>query len=88
VTTLRESGKPLNDREPLRSPRPFETADRDRFFGRTREIADLKSLIVAHPVASSTESGAGKSSLVNAGLIHGFYLRISMSFLPRAFAAR
>jgi WD40 repeat protein len=55
---------------PYVGPRPFETKDMDRFYGRVREIADLKSLIMAQAVVIIyAESGAGKSSLVNAGLI-------------------
>ena len=54
---------------PYVGPRPFETGDADIFFGRTREIRDLASLVVAHRVVLLySASGAGKSSLINAGV--------------------
>ena len=54
---------------PYVGPRPFERADREVFFGRSREIDDLVSLITAHRVVLLyAESGAGKTSLLNAGL--------------------
>lgn len=58
------------ERNPYVGPQPFEAEDADRFFGRTREIRDLTSLVVAHRVVLLySTSGAGKSSLVNAGVV-------------------
>jgi WD40 repeat protein len=55
---------------PYVGPRPFEKSDRDLFFGRVREVNELFSLLVAHrAVLLYAQSGAGKTSLVNAGLI-------------------
>ncbi len=55
---------------PFVGPRPFETEDRDRFFGRTRELEELFSLIIAHrAVLVYAQSGAGKTSLLKAGVI-------------------
>jgi len=55
---------------PYIGPRPYETADKKLFFGRDCEINDLASLIVAHRVVLLyAPSGAGKTSLLNAGLI-------------------
>lgn len=55
---------------PYVGPRPFEEADRDRFFGREREIRQLASLVVARRVVVLyARSGAGKTSLLEAGLI-------------------
>lgn len=55
------------DGGPYVGPRPFERADRALFFGRDGEAAALASLIVAHPVVLLyAQSGAGKSSLLNA----------------------
>ena len=55
---------------PFVGPRPFEKEDSDRFFGRTREIEELLSLIIAHrAVLVYAQSGAGKSSLLRAGVI-------------------
>jgi hypothetical protein len=59
-----------SERNPYVGPQPFEAEDADRFFGRTREIRDLTSLVVAHRVVLLySTSGAGKSSLVNAGVV-------------------
>ena len=55
---------------PYVGPRPFEETDKDLFFGRVREVNELFSLLVAHrAVLLYAQSGAGKTSLVNAGLI-------------------
>jgi len=52
-------------------PRPFEEKDKAIFFGRDREIQDLLSTVIAHRlVLVYAQSGAGKTSLINAGLIH------------------
>jgi hypothetical protein len=59
----------MND-SPFVGPRPFETEDRDRFFGRTRELEELLSLIIAHrAILVYAQSGAGKTSLLKAGVI-------------------
>lgn len=48
----------------------FETADADRFFGRERLVAQLKSRLERRRfVAVFGASGAGKSSLLRAGLL-------------------
>jgi hypothetical protein len=58
------------DRAPYVGPRPFERQHADRFCARTREVNEAFSLIVAHPVLLIyAQSGAGKTSLVKAGLI-------------------
>ena len=50
--------------------RPFETEDKDLFFGRTRDIADLSDLIALERLlVLFGKSGYGKSSLINAGII-------------------
>lgn len=55
---------------PYIGPAPFGTDDRMRFFGRERESGELASLVLAHPITLLVaSSGAGKTSLVNAGLI-------------------
>jgi hypothetical protein len=55
---------------PYCGPRPFTRDDGDRFFGRERETSDLFSLLVAHrAVLLYAQSGAGKTSLLNAKLI-------------------
>ncbi|MGA9996470.1 MAG: hypothetical protein WBP93_13710 [Pyrinomonadaceae bacterium] len=56
--------------EPYVGPRPFKTKEKNLFFGRKREIEELVSLITAHPIVLFyAQSGAGKTSLLNAGLI-------------------
>jgi hypothetical protein len=58
------------DQTPYVGPRPFGRDEKDLFFGRDRETRDLCSLVVAHPIVLLyAASGAGKSSLLNAGLI-------------------
>ena len=58
------------DANPYPGPRPFETADRELFFGRDREKRELVSLILAHRVVLLyAPSGAGKTSLLNAGVV-------------------
>ena len=58
------------ERNPYVGPRPFERQDRDLFFGRDRETSELLSLVIAHHVLLLyAQSGAGKTSLVSAGLI-------------------
>ncbi|MDX1687649.1 MAG: hypothetical protein R3248_06670 [Candidatus Promineifilaceae bacterium] len=55
---------------PYVGPRTFEEADRDRFFGRELEARELLSLVISEPlVLFYAQSGAGKSSLLNARLI-------------------
>lgn len=55
---------------PYPGPSPFKEEDSDRFFGRNREVSEIASLLVAHRlVVLYAQSGAGKSSLINAGVI-------------------
>jgi len=57
-------------RNPYVGPRPFEPQDGDRFFGRDREASELLSLVIAHRVLLLyAQSGAGKTSLINALLV-------------------
>jgi phospholipase C len=60
--------EPLSN--PYIGPRPFTRDDAARFFGRDRETAELLSLVVAHrTVLLYAQSGAGKTSLLDAALI-------------------
>jgi WD40 repeat protein len=55
---------------PFVGPRAFHEDERKRFFGRDREIEGLASLLgVDHLILFYAPSGAGKTSLLNAGLI-------------------
>lgn len=58
--------------QPYIGPRPFERedADKGRFFGRHREARELLSRVIAHSaVLLYSQSGAGKTSLINAKLV-------------------
>jgi hypothetical protein len=58
------------ERGPYVGPRAFKREEKELFFGRGRETRDLASLVVAHPIVLLyAASGAGKSSLLNAGLV-------------------
>jgi tetratricopeptide (TPR) repeat protein len=58
------------ERNPYVGPRPFEKQDKGLFFGRDREASEIFSLIIAHPtLLLYAQSGAGKTSLLNARLI-------------------
>jgi hypothetical protein len=58
------------ERNPYVGPRPFERQDRDLFFGRDGEASEVLSLVIAHRMLLLyAQSGAGKTSLINAGLI-------------------
>ena len=59
----------MNEREVFVGPRPFERAEEKLFFGRDREISELLSLVTSNRVVLCyAPSGAGKTSLINAGL--------------------
>jgi outer membrane protein assembly factor BamB len=56
--------------QPFVGPLPFAREHRDRFFGRKRETRELSSLVIAHSIVFLYgQSGTGKTSLLNAGLI-------------------
>jgi tetratricopeptide (TPR) repeat protein len=60
----------LKVENPYVGPRPFEERHQRRFFGRDWEADELVSLVVAHPaVLLYAQSGAGKTSLINAKLV-------------------
>ena len=55
---------------PYIGPRPYERGDRHNFFGRDRDARDLVALIMAErEVLFYAQSGAGKTSLLNAQVI-------------------
>lgn len=55
---------------PYVGPRTFEEQDAPFFFGRERESRELLSLVISEPIVLFySQSGAGKSSLINARLI-------------------
>ena len=69
-STSNHSTSNHNTENPYVGPRPFEEEDSDRFFGREQEIRRLASLVIARRVVVHyARSGAGKTSLLKAGLI-------------------
>ncbi|MGE5860618.1 MAG: tetratricopeptide repeat protein, partial [Ignavibacteria bacterium] len=55
---------------PYIGPRFFEKNDKELFFGREYESRELCSRIIAHSIVLCySQSGAGKTSLINAGVI-------------------
>jgi hypothetical protein len=72
-------------RNPFVGPVPFEREDADLFFGRDGEIQELVSLIVANRVVVLyAASGAGKTSLLNAGGLPLLERRERFEVLPLA----
>ena len=56
--------------EPYVGPRPFETREKHLFFGREREAHEISSLVLANKFfVLYAASSAGKTSLVNAGVL-------------------
>jgi WD40 repeat protein len=69
--------------EPYVGPRPFSRLEVAKFFGREDEASELLSLIIAHPVVLLySESGAGKTSLLNAMVVPMLEGRNSQVFDP------
>jgi WD40 repeat protein len=61
---------------PYVGPRPFTSAEKDRFFGREQEANQIIPLIIAERmVLFYAQSGAGKSSLINTRLVPGLTAR-------------
>lgn len=66
---MAEESVPQKSPAPYVGPQPFERGQEDFFFGRNRESDDLFSLVASHrEVLLYAASGAGKTSLLNAGL--------------------
>jgi subtilisin family serine protease len=63
-----EHSEPVSN--PFVGPRPFAEEEERLFFGRTREIDAIRALIKAYRIVLLyAQSGAGKSSLINAGVV-------------------
>ena len=61
---------PAEPTSPFPGPRPYTAAEREHFFGRAAEQRDLGALVIAHSVTVLYgPSGAGKTSLVAAGVV-------------------
>src|SRR5215831_4958101 len=71
--------------QPYVGPRPFKREDAPFFFGREREGNDLLSLVISHSeVLLYAQSGAGKTSLINAKLMSVLELGEGFEVLPVA----
>jgi outer membrane protein assembly factor BamB len=69
--------------QPFIGPRPFAREHQDRFFGRKRETRELASLVIAHSIVLLYgQSGTGKTSLLNAGLIRRLEAEEGFVVLP------
>jgi hypothetical protein len=74
-----------DSKNPYVGPRPFELHERQLFFGRDWEAEELVALIVAHPVVLFyAQSGAGKSSLLNARIVPKLEAEEGCEVLPVA----
>ena len=74
--TMEQTSDQTSTEDPYVGSRSFEERDQRIFFGRNREADDLLSLLFAHRcVLLYAQSGAGKTSLVNAGLIQRGFLQ-------------
>lgn len=72
-------------KSPYVGPKPFEQQERNLFFGRDWESEQLIALTVAHPVILLyAQSGAGKSSLLNAKVLLDLETSEGCEILPVA----
>lgn len=71
VRTTAQEQQPVERTNPFAGARAFRREERQNFFGRRQELADLVALVSAKQLLIlHAPSGAGKSSLVNASLLH------------------
>ncbi|MCB0175124.1 MAG: N-acetylmuramoyl-L-alanine amidase [Anaerolineae bacterium] len=76
---------PAPVRNPYVGPKPFEIRERELFFGRNWESEQLIALVIAHPaVLLYAQSGAGKSSLLNAKVLPELEAQEGCELLPVA----
>jgi tetratricopeptide (TPR) repeat protein len=55
---------------PYVGPRPFRSSEADLFFGRSNEARDVRALWLTQPLTVlHGQAGAGKTSLLNAGIV-------------------
>jgi hypothetical protein len=72
-------------KNPYVGPKPFEAEESALFFGRDWETEELTALIIAHPaVLFYAQSGAGKSSLLNAKVLIRLEVEEGCEVLPVA----
>jgi len=76
---------PAPVRNPYVGPKPFEIRERELFFGRNWESEQLIALVIAHPaVLLYAQSGAGKSSLLNAKVLPELEAQEGCELMPVA----
>lgn len=72
-------------KNPYVGPKPFEANESNLFFGRDWETEELTAMVVAHPaVLFYAQSGAGKSSLLNARVLIWLEVEEGCEVLPVA----
>jgi hypothetical protein len=77
---MMETTPPFN---PYVGPRTFQEEEADRFFGREREARELVALVMSERLTLFyAQSGAGKSSLINARVIPRLRDEESFTVLP------
>lgn len=70
ITYLIDQARGKIDADPYKFLSAYEISDKDRFFGRTTAVDDIISrLPLNRAIIINGRSGAGKSSLIHAGLI-------------------
>jgi hypothetical protein len=72
LSTVKPMGQDVGSmrENPYVGPRPFAESDAPVFFGRKGEVLNLYAQVASHrTVLLYAQSGAGKSSLLNAGLV-------------------
>lgn len=75
----------MTPQNPYVGPRPFEENEQQFFFGRSEEVAILEGLVMARRASLFfAQSGAGKSSLLRAGLIPELTRQQTVGRGPRA----
>src|SRR5215472_12310063 len=81
--STRMAGQVRDVAEPYVGPRPYQQAESALFFGREHEVREAASLVVAQQtLLLFGPSGAGKTSMVNAGVIAALQPRFDI--LPPA----
>ena len=79
------TGTSENHENPYVGPRAFDAGQRKYFYGRDEEIAILEGLVItARASLFFAQSGAGKSSLLRAGLVPELTRQVQIGRGPRA----
>ena len=82
---MTDSTMTTSQTNPYVGPRSFGETDADRFFGRANETIQLTNLVIAHrDVLLYAQSGAGKTSLIQASVVPALKQRRQIITLPIA----